>query len=248
MSDAGGGDFSNAAESSEGASAGLSHDRVSADVAHAGLTNAGEGNQSHATGMSHDQVMATVAETGWSNAGDGKWTPTDDTLAAEWGNAGVGHFNPPTAPLIPPPAQAGIRLNTNIGINVFFTVSIDTVDLGAWSKCTGLGMKIDTKPRSEAGMTLFQHQLPNHLIYEHITLERPLTRDCQSVLNWFMAYHMLPIPTSGQITATDQGGSPVMTWELTGVTPVAWKGPNFDATGGDNVATESLTIAHTGFF
>ena len=232
MSDAGGGsDFTNAADGPE--------PQVPTALA-AGFSN---------VGTRDEQDGAFNVETTWGNAGVGTWTPDDGLLTEEWGNAGLGRFSPPSMPLIPPPGQAGLRLNTNIGINVFFTVTIDTVDLGAWSKCTGLGMKIETEGRTEAGMNLFQHQLPKHLTYAHITLERPLTRDSQSVLNWFVAYHMLPIPTSGQITCFDQSGSPIMSWELHGVSPYEWKGPSLDATAGSaNVANEQLTIAHTGFF
>jgi phage tail-like protein len=205
---------------------------------------------------------------GSTNAGTGSWTPEGDTslksdfgnaglqkfdespsnLDPDWGNAGLKLNGSISTALIAPPSQSGVRLNTNIGINVFFTVTIDAVDLGAWSKCTGIGMKINTVDRDESGMTLFQHHLPGHLVYEHITLERPLTRDCRAVMSWFTTYHMIPIPTAGQITCVDQTGAPLMSWEMGGVTPVAWKGPTLDATAGSAlVATEQLTFAHTGF-
>lgn len=167
--------------------------------------------------------------------------------AVAWSNAGLGADVQAYPPPVPPAIQAGLQLNTDVAINVFFVVIIDTVDLGAWSKCTGLGMKIGTTDREESGMTLFQHHLPGHLSYEHITLERPLTSDCRAVMSWFMSYHMLPIPTSGVIICMNQLGVPVMSWEMTGITPVSWKGPSLDAMGADNVATEQLTFAHEGF-
>lgn len=207
-------------------------------------TNAEFGN----AGLGPEPTGPTALQAEWSNAGLAK-NETDPTdLHPDWSNAGL-QFTPPTSTsLIAPPSQAGIRYTSNIAINVFFTVTVDTVDLGAWSKCSGLGMTIAYDERNESNTSFIQHHLPGHLTYEKITLERPLTRDCQSVLSWFSAYHLLPISTSGQITCMDQGGDVVMTWELTGVTPHSWRGPTLDATAGTAVAvTEQLIIQHQGF-
>ena len=199
-------------------------------------------------GVRRDHTEPTDLNAQWGNAGlrTDETDPTD--LNAEWGNVGLKFTPPTTTTLMPPPAQAGLRYNTNVAISVFFTVTIDTVDLGAWSKCTGLGMSISYDERNESNMSYLQHHLPGHLVYDKITLERPLTRDCQSVLSWFSAFHMLPIPTSAQITCVDQAGGLLMSWELTGVTPHTWKGPTLDASAGTAViATEQLTFHHQGF-
>jgi phage tail-like protein len=95
-------------------------------------------------------------------------------------------------------------------------------------------------------MNFFQHHLPNHLKYDNIVLERPVSADTATVMNWLSAYHMLPIPTTGEVACVDQSGKVLMSWEMFGVTPVSWKGPNFDANA-TNVATEVLTLAHMGF-
>ena len=95
-------------------------------------------------------------------------------------------------------------------------------------------------------MSFFEHHLPGHITYNNITLERPISSDSQLSWNWISAYHMLPIPTAGQIICLDQTGTPVMIWELIGVSPVSWKGPSMDVTA-LTVATEQLTLAHMGF-
>ena len=69
----------------------------------------------------------------------------------------------------------GIRLNSNPGISVFFTVSLDVVDLGMWSKMSGLGMTIATTDRPDTAMSFFQHHLPGHMTYSNIVLERPVS-------------------------------------------------------------------------
>ena len=165
----------------------------------------------------------------------------------DWSNAGVQKFTPNYPPPIPPRIQSGLMLNTRVAVTVFFIVTIDTVELGAWAKCSGLGMKIGSQDRKESGMTLFEHNLPGNLHYEHITLERPATSDSRAVMSWFMSYHMLPIPTSGAITCMGEEGAPIMSWELTGITPVSWTGPSFDASSPANFGTEKLTFAHMGF-
>ena len=66
-------------------------------------------------------------------------------------------------------------------------------------------------------------------------------------MSWFSAYHMLPIPTSAQICCIDQTGSVIMAWDMLGVSPIAWKGPSFDANSSTNPAMEQLTIQHMGF-
>jgi phage tail-like protein len=132
-------------------------------------------------------------------------------------------------------------------ITHFFSVSVDSVDLGHWTKMSGIGMSIATTDRPESAMTFFQHHLPGALQYTQITLERPVGEESGAVMAWINAYHLLPVPTAGQIICLDQTGTPVMMWEMIGVTPVSWKGPSFDASAGPNVAMESLTLAHMGF-
>ena len=136
--------------------------------------------------------------------------------------------------------------NSNPGLSVFFTVSVDAVDLGAWTTISGLGISIATTDRPDTAMTFFQHHLPGHITYSNIQLGRPVSPATANVINWISAYHMLPIPTAAQITCLDQSGGVVMTWQMLGVTPVSWKGPSMDASQ-PHLATETLELAHMGF-
>jgi phage tail-like protein len=133
------------------------------------------------------------------------------------------------------------------GITAFFQVSLDAVDLGHWTKISGLGVEITTEPRGDSAMTFFQHNLPAHLKYSNITLERPVSGSSLAAMNWISAYHMLPVPTVGQIDAIDQGGLVLMSWSMIGVTPVSWRGPTLDAHANAGAAMEQLVIAHQGF-
>jgi phage tail-like protein len=132
------------------------------------------------------------------------------------------------------------------GLSVFFSVILDVADLGTWTKVSGLGMKIATEARGDTAMTFFQHHLPSHVEYENIVLERPVSPDTQTVIDWISAYHMLPVPTAAEITCLDSNMQPLMAWGLLGVSPVSWRGPSFDANS-PSLATEVLTVAHMGF-
>jgi phage tail-like protein len=132
------------------------------------------------------------------------------------------------------------------GLTLFFRVTLEVIDLGFWTKVSGLGMKIATEDRGESAMSFFQHHLPAHLTYEPLVLERPVSSGTADVMNWISSYHMLPIPTTGEVACVNQQGMSLMTWEMFGVTPVSWKGPNFDANA-TAMATEVLTLAHMGF-
>jgi phage tail-like protein len=161
----------------------------------------------------------------------------------------------------PPPEEAGgqqsqwrdnspprlfAAVTDHPGLSLFFRVTLEIVNLGFWTKVSGLGMSIATDDRGDSAMSFFQHHLPGHMTYEKVTLERPVSSDTATVMNWISAYHMLPVPTTAEIACVDQSGATLMSWEMFGVTPVSWRGPSFDANA-TNVATEILTLAHMGF-
>ncbi|MDA8047028.1 MAG: phage tail protein [Actinomycetota bacterium] len=238
MSDAGdGASFTNAGDGEE-ESAGEALDQGDAQY----HSEAAPSQDFSNAGQEPEQSAGAALEEGDAQYG------ADAAPAADFSNAAFTPQSVFTGPLIPTPLQAGLRYNTEVGISVFFKVMIDTIDLGAWAKCSGLGMNLAYDSRHEAGMTFFEHHLPKHLEYSKITLERPLTSDCQAVMSWITAYHMLPVPTSAQITCIDQKGNTITTWEMIGVSPESWRGPTFDAAAGTAVlATEQLSFFHQGF-
>jgi phage tail-like protein len=170
----------------------------------------------------------------------------DQQLEVDWSNVGTQRRTWASVSVPAAPINPGIQLNLSPALTVFFSVSLDVMDLGMWTKMSGLGLQIESKSRPDTAMSFFEHHMPGHITYSHITLERPLSSDSQIILEWISTYHMLPIPTAGQIICLDQTGVPILMWELIGVSPVSWKGPSMDANG-LNIATEQLTLAHMGF-
>jgi len=143
------------------------------------------------------------------------------------------------------------------GLAMRFLVSVDGLDLGAWSACKGLKVKLQVKKVQEGGNYWYEHLLPDRISYENITLERAVhPQDSQMVLTWLQQVAAQwqnddaggDSYTAGSATITLLGaaGQEVMTWELTGVYPVSWTGPTLSAAD-SKVALETLELAHQGF-
>lgn len=143
------------------------------------------------------------------------------------------------------------------GLAMRFQVTVDGLDLGAWSSCTGLRVELKVTKVTSGGDYSTQQILPDHVEYSNIKLERAVDPDdSEAVKRWlegkvtdWMNYNGTgKIYAGGTATITVLGaqGTAVMSWDLIGVYPVAWSGPSLSAT--DNkIAIESLELAHRGF-
>lgn len=131
-------------------------------------------------------------------------------------------------------------------LSVFFSCDVDGVDLGTWVTCTGLGIEVETEPRTEGAMGFLMHQFSGRLKYTNLVLSRPVSADTAKVMTWLATFSVLPLTTSAEVKAYDTNGTALMTWDLFGVVPVRWTGPSFDAAS-LSVATETLELAYQGF-
>lgn len=131
-------------------------------------------------------------------------------------------------------------------LSVFFSVTVDSLALGDWMKMSGLAMTIQYQDRTDSAMTFFHHHLPGALLYNDLTLERPIGPETALTMSWFSAYHMVPVPVTAQIVCLTADREPVMSWELLGVSPRKWQGPSLDA-GHPAVGTEQLVLSYQGF-
>src|SRR5437660_12869752 len=127
-----------------------------------------------------------------------------------------------------------------------FTVSIDGVDLGMWTKCEGLAVEYEVFEYQEGGHNDYVHRLPGRRKYTNVKLTRPLDKDSQTIVTWVSGMVSRVDRHEAEITVRDPDGHVVCRWNLTGVYPVKWTGPTLDAAG-NQVATESLELAHNGF-
>lgn len=131
--------------------------------------------------------------------------------------------------------------------SVYFTVMIDSYNLGDWASCEGLGFKVNTDSREEGGNQAFIHKLPRGIEYNNIKLTRPVTSDSGKISAWFARLATDFKRTTAQITlwSTDHK-KPIATWQLDGVIPVSWSGPSMSVDS-PKAATETIEIAHHGF-
>lgn len=133
------------------------------------------------------------------------------------------------------------------GLSVRFFVSIDGFgSLGTWTKCEGLAVEYEVVEYREGGVNDFVHKLPGGRKYQNVRLTRPLNQGAETVARWVGALSRKVERQNAEIAVLDGDGEVVCRWNLAGVYPVRWTGPTLDA-GGNQVATETLELAHNGF-
>ena len=127
-----------------------------------------------------------------------------------------------------------------------FTVTIDGLSLGDWTKCDGLSIEYETKDYQEGGENSFTHRLAGRAKYQNIKLTRPIDKDTGKVAAWLASVASAPKRSTAEIQLLDAGGTKVTSWKLAGVYPAKWSGPTLD-TGTNQVALEVLELVHNGF-
>ena len=153
------------------------------------------------------------------------------------------------------------------GLAMRFEVVIDGYDLGAWSTCRGLGVTFKHEQVKELGEHTVVGYIPGRMEYTPISLQRAMVKtDWEKTKAWLEMVGSAPWllgdtpgvdvasnaggfslgTSSGKITLSDAHREEVATWELQGVLPSSWKGPQLDASG-RTVAIETLDLVHGGF-
>jgi phage tail-like protein len=138
-----------------------------------------------------------------------------------------------------PPADPGLGLR--------FKVTIDGhVELGNWQKCDGLTVEYDVHEYQEGGQNGYVHRLPGRAKYQSIKLTRLVDGSSMAVAIWLASVQARIVRGTARIAVLDPAGSTVAEWNLIDVFPMRWTGPSLDV-GGNQVATETLELAHNGF-
>jgi len=127
-----------------------------------------------------------------------------------------------------------------------FTVSIDGINLGTWTKCEGLAVEYEVFEYQEGGFNDYVHRLPGRRKYPNVKLTRPLDQDSPTIVQWVSQMVTRVERKHAEITVLDANGAVVCRWNLTAVCPVKWTGPTLDASG-NQIANETLELSHNGF-
>lgn len=126
-----------------------------------------------------------------------------------------------------------------------FTVKVDGLEIGQFSECSGIQVEWEIEERREGGENRFIHKLRGGMKYPNLVLKRGITHE-PALLKWL--FQTKDWDQRGNITVNLVGPdsmSPVRTWAFANAFPVKWTGPTLNA-GSNNVATETLEIAHRG--
>jgi phage tail-like protein len=131
-------------------------------------------------------------------------------------------------------------------VTVCFSVVIDTLDLGSFTSCEGLGLEVVLEQREEGGNNAFVWQLPTRIKYTNVKLGRAIGPDTAKIAQWFAGMTTGVKRSTAVITARSADDQPVTQWNLAGVVPVRWTGPSFSLES-PKIAMETIEIAHHGF-
>jgi phage tail-like protein len=122
------------------------------------------------------------------------------------------------------------------------------ITLGSFKEISGIGVEVETMDYMEGGNNEFVYKLPTRLKYQNITLKRGITHHA-TLLEWFSETRRRGVQAkkAAELTITLVGprGELVRTWAFVDAYPVKWTGPTLNA-GSNQIATESLEIAHSG--
>lgn len=145
------------------------------------------------------------------------------------------------------------KLAEDPAVGYRFAVKIEQQELGTFTKIAGLGAKYDVLTVKEGGENTFVHSLPGRVSYENLKLTRPVSRDSGKLGAWFTEFQEKLLtasryePTTAAITAFGPDNMEAGMWSLTGVVPVSYSGPTFEA-GSSKILVETLELAHQGFW
>ena len=134
-----------------------------------------------------------------------------------------------------------------VAVAIAFLVKIDDQDLGAFNTCDGLGCEVVIEQREEGGNNRFVWQLPTRMKYSNIKLSRPVTEESAKLMRWFATLSQGIRRKTATIEARTLEGHVIAKWGLLDVIPVRWTGPQLSPDQ-PKVATETLELAHHGFF
>lgn len=149
------------------------------------------------------------------------------------------------------------------GMTMRFEVTVKggtaRIDLGSWSGCSGLDVKLNPVKHKSGGRYDALEYLPGEVTYGEVTLERAMdSKSSKKVQQWLgqvvEKWVNSDDAASGGFTGSNVKislrssfeGAPVAEWELENAIPISWTGPTLSARGND-IAIEKLTLAHDGF-
>jgi phage tail-like protein len=134
-----------------------------------------------------------------------------------------------------------------------FLLEVDGVQIGIFTEVSGLTVSVQVEEYAEGGQNGFAHQLPGRMTWPHLVFKRGLT-DSDALFQWmgktagdgFAGNGNKLTRATGAITVIDTEGNRLRAWNVQGIMPVRWTGPELSVQSTAPMA-EELEVAHHGF-
>jgi phage tail-like protein len=123
-----------------------------------------------------------------------------------------------------------------------FKIEIQGVTEGHFTRCSGMGMRIQAIAYREAGQSQVVRRIPGQLEYGDVVLSWGLTTS-REMWDWFLsAVQGKVVRKNVSIVMMDSDGvTEAMRWNLINAWPAEWNGAALDSLGRE-VAIESMTL------
>jgi phage tail-like protein len=125
-----------------------------------------------------------------------------------------------------------------------YKVEIKDLEIGRFTEVSGLQVEYEITEYGEGGNNDFTHKLRGRRKYPNLTLKRGVTNE-DALLTWFMRCETMSHGRTVMLSLIGPNAKPVRSWAFDDAYPVKWQGPTLKA-GSNNIATETLEIAHAG--
>ncbi len=126
---------------------------------------------------------------------------------------------------------------------------------GFFVECSGLTLERETEEHREGGLNKFVHKLPGRIKYNDLVLRHGIFPNYADIWDWFKAGMDEDTPfkvvrkdvtiTLYDFAASASKPSPGRVWVFERAYPIRWEGPRL-ATNGNDIAFQTITIAHEG--
>jgi phage tail-like protein len=134
-----------------------------------------------------------------------------------------------------------------------FLLEVDGIEIGIFKEVRGLEVTVPTEEIKEGGQNGYTLKVPGRMTWPNIVFRRGLTQS-DAMFDWlskssgqgYAGNNNKLTRSTGAITAITHTGERLRSWNLTGVFPVRWKGPDFGIDSRTPLE-EELEIAHSGF-
>jgi len=128
-----------------------------------------------------------------------------------------------------------------------FAIEIEGLTVGGFSEVIGLSGRLELESYVEGGVNHHIHRFPKQMDYPNLVLVRGLT-ERDDLWKWYEDVTRGKIKLqNGTIILKDSQQSKVMAWNFKKAYPIAWEGPQLNASGSE-IAFERMELVHRGVY